>query len=386
MNTGFYLVSKNTGQSFIKHKPNVFRVSNQIPYTFDSVVVGNKKRKNFLQTITTLRDSKNKIIERIFDDGKIYRVRLYDYCDNVINEDEFVNSTVVREYLIPKNIYNLYKNILKPIDMLKRKVCPALKVLVNHVSENINTGEKFHSQTKILNDSSGKTSTHTITEFVNPQKGSIRGKNKVLGFIVNNSTSKVKREGIITEGTKFPAQDTFLAFRAMDIESMKIPLSDFFIKQRGLCNKDIKINTEYSPPDGNEGLMAIFNAKDGILNFNKYYRFKSKTKEVNVARHEVEHGWQYYLVARLVGLDGSLWQIDRFLADGKITDPKMVEEAKRYYESMKNYVHYNEDVEKYKQNYIEQMARKEGEKAATIYSLEGQVLQKQFPHIPKEML
>lgn len=43
----YYLISKKYGQSFVKYKGNAMRLSTQLPYYVDEVIVGiNGKNKN----------------------------------------------------------------------------------------------------------------------------------------------------------------------------------------------------------------------------------------------------------------------------------------------------------------------------------------------------
>ena len=71
---------------------------------------------------------------------------------------------------------------------------------------------------------------------------------------------------------------------------------------------------------------------------------------------------------------------------GGLKTKKARNEAKRCTKSIQNYVSLDEDVQKYRKNYIEIKARKAGKRAMKQYDREGQSIRKSFPHIPNELL
>ena len=383
MGNGCTLVSKTLGQNFAKYTGKAPRLSSKIPHTVDNVVAHiNGIRKE----ITTFRDSKGNIIERSFFNGKKYKNRLYERYYNTIGDDEFVTSTAIKEYTLPKNMLEKYYFILKDFkaqNIASNTLWNQIQVTINHSSENLRSGETILSQTKIKDDK------HTITEFPHIIKNKLeKGTKKFIEFVVNKRTLQPKAETIISEGAKFPKNDSYIAYRTMETADMRKPITERFITERKLQDTDIHVNTEYEAeglPKG-QRLLAIFSAEDGIVNFNKKYKFLSKSKLVRISRHEVEHAWQYYLDARYTKGGYSIWQFERYLIDGEIKSPLLKQEAKRYSDSIRNYVKYTEDFAKYKQNYIEVKADEAGEKAFQAYESQGEQVRKEFPHIPKELL
>jgi (p)ppGpp synthase/HD superfamily hydrolase len=110
-----------------------------------------------------------------------------------------------------------------------------------------------------------------------------------------------------------------------------------------------------------------------------------------MARHEVEHGWQYFLRSRIAS-PVTEWEEFINTTFGKIKSKKLIREARRYAKSIKNYVALTKELEEagkvqeYKDNYIEVKARKAGQKARTDYDKQGKSIRNSFKHIPKEYL
>ena len=61
-------------------------------------------------------------------------------------------------------------------------------------------------------------------------------------------------------------------------------------------------------------------------------------------------------------------------------------EAQEYTDSIRSYITIAENREQYRKNYIEKLANEQGEKARVLYDYERAEIQKEFPHIPKELL
>ncbi len=385
-----YLMLKPIRRSFVKYKGDAVRLSTQTPCTVEEVWVGVKRHPERTKRITTFRDSKGNIIERAFDDGNSYlRNRLYSYSENTIGESEVVKSTTVKEYKIHKRMLKAYEQMLKAN---KRKQPPRtilwtpLQLLTNHFSDNSCTGEKILSQTKISGMDKPTKEIHTITEFPHIVNDKIQNaKNKVLSYVVNSLTDSVEKGSIKGEGVRIPKNDSFLPFRVLDIESAKFGFVARFLKERKLSGIDVKVNPNYTPKEDEETVSAIFNGEEGIIKFNKNYKFLSKSKLAETSRHEVEHVWQWFLHARNTG-GNSVWQIDILQKFGKLKTLKMRREAERYTKSIQNYVPVNVDEKLYRKNYIEIKAEKVGAKAKQNYDKQGQIIRKDFPHIPGNLL
>ena len=172
----YFLSSKNLGQRFADYKGKAIRLALEAqPHTVDEVIVS-IKGNNKTRKITTFRDSNGKIIERSFDFfDKPFRNRIYQHTDNVIGEDKFVTSTTIREFSLPKNkmkIYRQFQQTLKKLD-IPTTLWEPKQILTNHLSENINTGERVLSQVKIENIEQAQKELHTYIDFVKQlqQKG-----------------------------------------------------------------------------------------------------------------------------------------------------------------------------------------------------------------------
>lgn len=376
------LLVKKIGQNFAKYRGKAPKLSIGLPAKVDTIVA---KLNGIKKEITTFRNSDGEIIERSIFDGKSYRNRLYTRAYNTIGNDEFVTSTSIKEYSLPKQTLTKYYEFLKDFKELhpsKFSMWKKEKVITNHLSENIQTHEKILSQTGITEGSKGNKSKCSFIEFPHQENKT----KKHLSFWVSNKTCKPKNKNIIEEGVKFPKEDTFIAYRTMEINDMKKPITERFLRERKMQDKDVTINLDYSPQTYDEKLTAIFYATNGTINFNKHYKFKSKSQLVGTARHEVEHSWQYYLDARYNPNTESLWQFERFLTGGKLKSPSLKAEAKKYTDSINNYTTFDQDLQKYNENYIEIMANKAKYKAVQQYNEQGQTIRKAFPHIPAELL
>lgn len=390
----YYLISKRMGEPFTKYKNNALRISVGCPYTVDEIVVGIRGKTGLERKITTFRDSNGKIIERAFNYfDKPYRNRIYSNADNIIGEEQFVTSTTIKEYKLKRAILNVYKDFKDKFASLglHTALWKNTKTITNHLCENINTGEKVLSQTRIENIKYPSKQLHSFIEFPHIIDGKRQDNNKkLLQYMVNTKNNKIYSDFQKSEGLKNPRKifrDMFLPFRALSMDEIIIPLTKFFIKQRGLSRMELIINTNFMPQyPREERLTAFFLSSNGSINFNKQNIAKSKSNLVSTIRHEVEHGWQYYLDARNIENPESEWQTKIFKKFGEIKNPELKAEAEKYTESIDNYIQYYEDYEKYKKNYIEVMAEKAGNQARGKYNRKGQELRNSFPYIPRELL
>lgn len=385
-----YLMLKPIRRSFVKYKGDAVRLSTQTPWTVEEVWVGVKRHPERTKCITTFRDSKGNIIERAFDEGNGYlRNRLYSYSENTIGESEVVKSATVKEYKMHKRMLKAYVQMLedyKEANPPRTILWSPVQLLTNHFSENLYTGEKILSQTKISGMGKPTKEIHTITEFPHIVNNKIQNaKNKILSYVVNSLTDSVEKASIKGEGVCIPKNDSFLPFRALDIDSAKYGFVDRFLKERKLSGLDIDIKPNYTPKEDEETVSAIFYGEDGSIRFNKNYKFPSKSKLAETSRHEVEHVWQWFLHARNTG-GNSVWQIDILQKFGKLKTLKMRREAERYTKSIQNYVPVNVDEKLYRKNYIEIKAEKAGAKVKQNYDKQGQIIRKDFPHIPGSLL
>lgn len=391
MSREYYLIlPKCCNTLFAKYKGNALRISNTLPYSVDEILVG-KHGCDEVRKITTFKDSTGRIIERAFDySGKPFKNVVYDMRLSTIGEDEMVDSTIKREFQLPREFLNTYKDFQKQYSTLGLKTCfwELVKTETEHLSQNINTGVKILTKSGVTFIEEGKKWVHRFVEY--PHLIGKKVKNNIYKFLYFETDNKgsVMLESVFEDNVKFPKNDSFIAYRALDIESAKVPLANKFLKDRKIDSVGIIVETDYIPSEEEVNrLSACFIAEDGSVNFNKFYNIKSKQKLVCTARHEVEHGWQYYLDARN-GANSTPWQRFVYNKFGPIPDKnkKLQSEADKCSDAIDNYVTFDEDYEKYKRNYIEVEAEKKGRTAQNKYIRHGKKLAQEFLHIPKELL
>lgn len=386
MASKYFLLSKTT-QRFVDYEGRAIRLNKSTPYTVDEVLIAKKGRTIPCKKITTFKDSNGEITERIFNySEKPIRNRVYQRCEHVIGDNEIVQSTQIKEYFLPRKIVDIYKKFQENLNTFNIQTVLWKKgtVQTNHVSDNINNGEKILSKTTITTASdSGNDFLHTFVEYPKIKNGKIERKPvKSLEFGVDKSYN-VDYASIRANGVKSPSNDSFLGYRILSVDDVKEPITEKFIKDRGVEGLGYIINTNYLPENGSETLCGLF--YDGNIMFNKLHDFKSKSNFVSTSSHEVEHGWQYYLDARNGGKRGeNLEKLGKTY--GEITDKKLKKEADVYTQSIDNYVPHYVDYERYCKNYIEIRANKAGAKAKQEYDEQGKTIREDFRHIPKELL
>lgn len=388
MTSGYYLISKINKMPYCEYKGDALRLINQSARTVDEIVAGKTDNPEIIRKITTFRDSDGNIIERVFNySDKPFRNRIYIKRDNVIGHDEYVTSTGIKEYTLTRPLEKIYRDLV--YDGYKRTIYwNPVKFFTSHVSENINTGEKILTQvfqTNLLNPQKEK---HAFIEFPHVISGKISNTpKKILKFFVNTlNNHKVLNSGVYENGAKLPKNDTFLGIRALDINDSKTAFAQKFLSARKLNGKKITINPEYLPQNNYEEMaIALFKPCDGSLNFNKGHVFKSKSAVASTARHEVEHGWQFYLHARNTKGGVHEWE-EKIYNQFKDLPKSLKDEAQKYTDSIHSYVTLAQDREKYRQNYIEKLANEAGSKARVLYDYERKEISMEFQHIPKELL
>lgn len=378
-----YLISRTT-QRYINYASKAIKLSKSTPYTVDEVLIGKKGKP--CKKITTFRDSKGNLIERIFNcEGQPLRNRIYTHQENTIGENEIVNSTTIKNYYLERSLVSFYKkNQKEAVAPNKTDFWQKGEIQTNHISENIDNGDRILSVTKIkqIPQSNGQV-THSIVEYPAIKNGKIeKSDNKSLEYKVDNDYS-VPKGSIKTKHAKPPTKDTYLGYRILDLEDAKIPLTKKFMRDRNVDNLGYAIDTDFKPSNNSDTPCALFD--DGTIRFNKLHKFKSKSDFVLTSSHEVEHGWQYYLDARNGGQRGEYLES---LGEeyGPIKDVKLQKEADKYTKSLDNYVPWYVDFKKYKKNYIEVCANKKGAETQSEYDRQGKTIRNDFKHIPKEML
>ena len=109
MASKYFLLSKTT-QRFVDYEGRAIRLNKSTPYTVDEVLIAKRGKSTPCKKITTFKDSNGKITERIFNyTGKPIRNRVYQRQEHVIGDNEIVHSTQIKEYFLPQQIVDIYK-------------------------------------------------------------------------------------------------------------------------------------------------------------------------------------------------------------------------------------------------------------------------------------
>ncbi len=382
------LIYKGPRVKYSQYKGDVIRLNKSTPSSVEEVIIGINEQKTKRGKIITFRDSNGNIIERIFDfPNRVLRNRLYSQVDNTIGADEYVESKTIKEYTIDREAIPYYKDFM---NIEKRNKNQFLfwdnkQIITNHMSYNVEKNEIIQTQTKIKNKQHSSKQTHTFIEFPRIKNGEkLKADKKELSFTINRFDNSIYKKSI-KGNVELPYDDSYLGYRALTIEDAKIPFVKKYLKEQKMDDKDIIIRPRYNPIHEDNGFSANFNAEDGSINFNQEVEFYSKSRLANTSRHEVEHVRHYFLQGLLNHGDTS-WQTEMSLKFGEIKDKKILKEAKNYDKSIKTYVPYYVDSERYKKNYIEIKAKEKGREEQEKYDFEGQTIRRDFKHIPPKLL
>ena len=387
MKNNFYVISKTT-QNFSDYLSGTIRLSNQIPQTVKEVLIANKKGK-VRGKITTFLDKEGNVIEKAFNiKDKPLKNRIYTSQKNHIGTDEVVTSTQIKEYTLNRKLIDIYRKHMNRFINLDTRTYfwEQESIQTNHMANNTALGIKNLTISRIQNLKNIPLQfLHSFTQYkpIVNNKISKNSPIKYIEYIVNDKFIALK-SSIHTINMKRPKFDSFLGFRALSLEDFKIPITERFLRDRGIKHLGYKIVPNYMPTDGKEitwkGLFC-----NGYIKFRRTWVPESKADFVSTSRHEVEHGWQYYLDARNGQNRG-----DNMLAIGekygKLKDPKLQYEADKYTESIDNYIPAEKDYNGYRQNYIEVKAFDAGARAEEKYKKEGKILKEELKHIPPELL
>lgn len=381
----YFLISKTQGIPYQQYTGNAFRVRKAIPATVDEIVIGIKNKAGKVNKLTTFRDADGNILERCYDNaGKPFRNLVYSKYENIIGEDEYVESISRKEYVMQRKNDKHYKN---GSDYILKAFWHKCKSKIYHISHNVNNAEKIISSSEVDYDGDFGTQIHCISEYPHLLKGKKYGKEKSLAYAVDGEgNSLIPNSYSMSEGVVYPQNDTYLPYRALDTEDLKLPITNRAIKDRGLADMNITVKPDYIPREDENNFQAMFNNWHGDILFNKFKGFISKISLVSTSYHEAEHAWQYYLDARL-SKGGTPWADIIYFLFGPIKSKEQLKEAKAYKESIDNYVPYNgKNLQVYLKNFIEIKSNEAGEKAEAEYIKQGEVMRKNFSHIPSELL
>lgn len=387
MKSNFYVISKTT-QNFSDYLNGTIRLSNQIPQTVKEVLIANKKGK-VRGKITTFLDKEGNVIEKAFNiKDKPLKNRIYTSQKNHIGTNEVVTSTQIKEYTLNRKLIDIYRKHMNRFINLDTRTYfwEQESIQTNHVATNSAFGIKYLTISRIQNLKNIPLQfLHSFTQYkpIVNNKISKNSPIKYIEYIVNDKFIALK-SSIHTINMKRPKFDSFLGFRALSLEDFKIPITERFLRDRGIKQLNYKILPNYMPTDGKQitwkGLFC-----NGYIKFRKTWIPKSKADFVSTSRHEVEHGWQYYLDARNgKGRGENMLAIGEKY--GKLKDPQLQSEADKYTESIDNYIPAEKDYNGYRQNYIEVKAFDAGARAEEKYKKEGKILKEELKHIPPELL
>lgn len=387
MKSNFYVISKTT-QNFSDYLSGTIRLSNQIPQTVKEVLIANKKGK-VRGKITTFLDKEGNVIEKAFNiKDKPLKNRIYTSQKNHIGTDEVVTSTQIKEYTLNRKLIDIYRKHMNRFINLDTRTYfwEQESIQTNHMANNTALGIKNLTISRIQNLKNIPLQfLHSFTQYkpIVNNKISKNSPIKYIEYIVNDKFIALK-SSIHTINMKRPKFDSFLGFRALSLEDFKIPITERFLRDRGIKHIGYKIVPNYMPTDGKQitwkGLFC-----NGYITFRKTWVPKSKADFVSTSRHEVEHGWQYYLDARN-GKDRGENMLAIGEKYGKLKDLKLQYEADKYTESIDNYIPAEKDYNGYRQNYIEVKAFDAGARAEEKYKKEGEILKEELKHIPPELL
>lgn len=387
MKSNFYVISKTT-QNFSDYLSGTIRLSNQLPQTVKEVLIANKKGK-VRGKITPFLDKEGNVIEKAFNiKDKPLKNRIYTSQKNHIGTDEVVTSTQIKEYTLNRKLIDIYRKHMNRFINLDTRTYfwEQESIQTNHMANNTALGIKNLTISRIQNLKNIPLQfLHSFTQYkpIVNNKISKNSPIKYIEYIVNDKFIALK-SSIHTINMKRPKFDSFLGFRALSLEDFKIPITERFLRDRGIKHLGYKILPNYMPTDGKEitwkGLFC-----NGYIKFRRTWVPKSKADFVSTSRHEVEHGWQYYLDARN-GKDRGENMLAIGEKYGKLKDPKLQYEADKYTESIDNYIPAEKDYNGYRQNYIEVKAFDAGARAEEKYKKDGKILKEELKHIPPELL
>ena len=382
------LLPKTPIIKYTQYKGDVLRLSKFAPYTVEEVAVEINGQKDNVRKITTFRDSKGNITERVFDyPGRPIRNRLYSSEYNDIGIYESVKSTTKQDYELNRSVVKLYKDVVCLPKANRFMFWNHKSTTVDHAAYNLDKDELILTQVKVKNKSNSSQQTHSFVQYPRIRSGKkTPEKLKQLKFTVRGDNSVVESTIEASDKNIIPQNDSYLGYRALTMEDSKIPFVRRYLRERNMADKGVSVEPQFNPRQyTDENFSALFDAEDGSVKFNKDHKILSKGRLANTSRHEVEHSWHYFLQASLNG-GGTPWQTEMAQKFDKIKNKRTLKEAKNYDRSINTYVHYYEDAARYRRNYIEIKAREAGAEAQEAYDFEGQDIRRSFTHIPSKFL
>lgn len=382
------LLPKTPIIKYTQYKGGALRLSKFAPYTVEEVAVEINGQKDNVRKITTFRDSKGNITERVFDyPGRPIWNRLYNSEENDIGIYESVKSTTKQDYELNRSVVKLYKDVVSLPKANRFMFWNHKSTTVDHAAYNLDKDELILTQVKVKNKSNSSQQTHSFVQYPRIRSGKKTPEaSKQLKFTVRGDKSVIEKTIKASDKRIIPDNDSYLGYRALTFEDAKIPFVRRYLSERNMADKGVGVEPQFNPRNySDESFSAIFDAEDGFVKFNKDHDFVTKGRLAKTSKHEVEHSWQFFLQALLNG-GGTPWQTEMAQKFDKIKNKRTLKEAKNYDRSINTYVHYYEDAARYRRNYIEIKAREAGADAQENYDFEGQSIRRSFKHIPSKFL
>lgn len=332
----YVLLSKETGLNINSDRFFPEQLSLETAKKVDVVVIANRKNLEQQKIITTFRDDKNNILERVFE-YKGYDLPTVHKLYKKIEGCFFSRLIQTFENLSPKNVCSLWQKVSTEKQFFNK-------------SNNNKTVSIVKVSTKERTLDDVKTEVHSFARY-----SSKNGKNNDPKILILNIEKDDFGVPIIKSQSScnidWPIQDEYLAFRAYDADDVKIPLTKLILRKLGLENLNIKAEKSYYRP---KNLLGSFEWKNGIIKYCD--EVESKDKAVNTVFHETHHALQYAIMSLFHDLNSNFANFckNNFKLN-KTRELKKV--ADEYLIAHTNYVPASEDYDKYYNNLLEKEAR-----------------------------
>ena len=372
----YTLLSKQTNLPLDSLEITAERIGTQNAVTADKIIIGKTDNHEQQKIITTFRDKKGKIVERIFE-----------YHGFELPEIHRVYTELTS--LIKKNITG---RLIQTFENLNKSGKPKIWAKISSEKQFVHT-DYFTDKKDYVTISRVTTSErnikppveefHSITEYPVPSAHfCILPPEKSLAFKTKKDSSGIPQitEIISSQNINIPKNDEYLALRMYDADDVKKPITNIALKKANLEDLNIRIEDFYTT---NKNIKGSFNHEAGVIKFN--FKYQPKDSIIDTAFHEVKHAKQYELMGRTKKLK-TRYTTNCLVKHGEENSDKAVRKADLYYDAHKNYVSSDVNYNHYRANLLEQEAWEAGERAIRDYLSKGTSLRKQFSGIMPEEL
>lgn len=342
--------------------------------TVDVVEIGKTTNPEQKIRISTFRDINNNIIEKVHEYEGIEKPETHRLYRELPNHED---------YTLKGRLVQIFENL----DTTGRfKAWQKVASEKQYVKSSTAKGNTSVTIAKVTTDERTinpvKHEKHSLTEYYVPKAhGGQKIEPKHIEF-ETETTDGIPQITTISasKDVKIPENDEYLAMRVYDSDSVKIPITQTALKERGLENLDISVTNSYRMDELTNG---AFYEDYGRIEFNTKYRDKHKVIETGY--HEPEHAYQYYIMGITGKLDTRYGIRCKERFKGTIT-PQMEYEATLYEQGHKNYVQPEDNYQAYRDNILEQCGREAGSVGIRYYLQKGRELAEQFKGIPNREL